>query len=546
METRYGQPRYRQRGTPLLTKGPAPCAVPLLLALLLFGGLGPLPRSVSALSEQDAPPIFQQEAGQAYPGELSTAETGTLAAALSAAVHAPAVRQKVADYHAARIDAAAAGYRGDLSFSIKPSVRTDFDPNERGSDDGSSVRYQAGASLETVIPLGLNAQDADRLNRATLALRQAESELREEVFAALVAIYAAYTDAFLATRELPVLEAELEAASSAWEASEARYQAGELAFLRALDARDDFSRAERRWEEGLLDAESAWLTLIMETGSDAGGLSDQTASALEADASGSLFPAGMNGEQGAPRLGCPAGAMSELDVPSLEHVLESLRTEHPRVVRQLDALEAARGDTEIARDPVFSSARLSYSGAGQGASISYSRRDPSLALSYDPPRLSFGDASEQDRNSGHTLTVSASFSLSAGAARTHDEEAAAVRVQKEAARFDSIVRSIEADIYARHRRMVGAEAGLELAERAEERAQAALATARVRDDLGTGLPGELLAAEAGLMRAEYEVTRAQVTLVVEQLRYVHAAHRPESLPPLVQEIIDTEMNGGVM
>ena len=417
-------------------------------------------------------------------------------------------------YQIARQEAVAAGYRGDLSFSLTPWWKASWP-----ADQDSDLYHEVSATIGTTIPIGLSAADGLQLKRALARLQGTEAELSRVVLDTAATLYSSYGAAYTAWVEIPVLEAEYDAARRLLDAEEARYSGGEISLIDLFRVREDYRRARQEVENGTMNAELLLLDLLVLSGAE-----------IPAHfGSAEMF------DDYTPQS--PTADIGRLDVPPLQSALARINADHPRIAQQQAVLDSALAGTSVPRDPLLSTLRLSYSDADdQSGSISYSLARPSLSLSYTPPPIGIGTdvTSRSDRGSSdsnrNSVTFQAVFSLGVGSARSHAIEAAEAAARYEATRLEVLTRSLEADIRSRYRRIDAAEASLESARQALQRSEASLEAIRARDALGLAAPAEPAAAHAAATRAELAVTEAEINLVGAQLAYLATAYLPHVLP----------------
>ena len=445
---------------------------------------------------------------------------GNLSAVLKTAATGADVVAARAAYETARAEAVALGYRGDLSLSLIPSWETSWVP-----DDDRDPYHELSTTFEATIPTGLNAAERLRMEQALSRTAGAEAELREALLDTVVSLHSAYVAAYLRHAELAVLEHERKAVRIRINAKEARYTSGEVSLIDLLAIREELREAEQAVEDGVMEAELALLELMLQSGTEIPRRWEP----------GALLEA-------LPPPASPTEDLAGLTVPELESAIARIGVTHPRIVKQAAVLDAAEAGTRVPRDPLLSSIRVTYSGEdGHSGAVSYSFRAPSVSLAYTPPAFDIGSepesGSNRNRSDENTISFSAVFSLSLGRERTHAEDVARTRAEYEAARLDALQRAVEAEVHSRHRRISAAEAKLELARQAEERAEASHAAALARENIGAAEPGDLEAAAAALARARFARTEAEISLAGEKLRYVAAAHTPEALPETLRDTL---------
>lgn len=419
----------------------------------------------------------------------------------------------------AQLDVTSTQYRGDLSFSLSPTWRTqwltdaDFDPY-----------HEVTATASASVPVGLSAAERARLDRAVAQTDVAAIELHGALLNQAASLYAQYAAAYSAWAELPVLESEREAARVLLTADEARYEIGELSLIDLFKTREDYRRAQQALENGSMRAELAILELLLKIGADVETLrrSDEVL-----------------------RQFSPASPLQEwedIGAGLTNYLPDALPLSHPRLVAQAAAVDAAIADMNVARDPLLTSVRVAYaSDDGHGGSVSFSVPKPTLSLSVTPPGVSVGpefpssagrSSSDKDR-----ITLSTVFSLNTTGSRTQAEDTARAAAQYEMVRLEQLWRSVEAEIQSRRRQIDSAVAAKELAREALDRAHASFEAVQSRDALGQASASERAAAVATLERARLNVLRAEIDQAVAVLNYLAAAHIPEMLPKAFHNVL---------
>ena len=432
----------------------------------------------------------------------------TLSEFLRDAANAPVVHAAQLERDSAIAQAEAAAYRGDITVSLSPSVRALWPADLEAAD--STARGEISASAEAAIPLALSAGERLRLEQAIGAVRVADARVAGAQLEAVSSIFAAYAEAWERQAEVAVLAAEREAVRRHLDAEEARLAAGQISPLEIMRARRDLELAERAHSRGRVDAELAYLDLLMKTGS-------------------SELP------DGTVYLHSPLEGITEINIPSLSQAIGAIDHTHPAVASAHAAYASALREADPLHDPLLSSVRLALSTAsGHDAAVSASIPSPALRLSYRPPPVTLpGDGRGGGQPGDHSIALSATFTLGVGASRSHAAVAAQAELDRRTAQLAAAYRSVESAILARHRYIEFAEAAVAIAERALERGESSLEAAATRERLGSAAPGELDAAEAALARARFEYDAARAELFTQQIRYLEAAHLPDALPELI-------------
>ena len=436
---------------------------------------------------------------------------------LAATDQAPAVQEARLELESARRQAAAAGYRGDLSFGLNPSVKNVWPTND------DAVYQEIGASVDARIPLGLSDADSKRLEAALDRVKTAEALLAAAYLEAASTTVSAYAEFLQRHEELSVLSAERRAARIKFEAEEAGLESGRTSLVDALRIRRDLDNAERAYSRGETDRDLAYIELLLES----------------VIAESEDFRLMLR----APHPESALGESLEFSVPHPDDAIAALDASHPRIATATASLDAAMREAQPARSPLLSSVRLSASSAdGHSGAVTASIPAPSLSLSYRPPSFTVPADAEarSDGSRKHSLTLSAVFSLYAGADRALTADTAQAQIDLRSAALAAAYQSVEASIISAYRRVESAEANINLYQNAVERAEIVYSALELRREFGTAAPGEIETAFAALERAQFEYSIARFALFDERVRYLAAANLPEALP---QHIFDPVFGG---
>ena len=430
----------------------------------------------------------------------------TLSDYLAAIDNAPDVEEARLELESARREAAAAGYRGDLTVTLNPSVKNVWPENDR------DLYQELEASVDARVPLALSDADAKRLETALDRVKTAEALLAASYLEALSATITAYGDFWRQHEELAVLSAERLAAQKKYEAEQLGLESGRTSLVDALRFRRDLDNAERSYSQARTERDLAYIELLLVSG------------AYHSEDHRLMFSA--------PHPESPLLESLELDVPHPDEAMSALDRSHPRIAAAYNSLEAARRDAEPPRNPLLSTVRLSTSFAdGHSGSVSASIPSPALSFSYSPPTFIVPTDADirSDRDRDQSVTLSAVFSLDAGSARSLSADTAQAQVDIRSANLAAAYRSVEASIVSAYRRIESAEANINLTTQAVERAEISYSAVQLRDELGTSAPGEVETATAALDRARFEYSAAQFELIDARVRYLVTVNFGEAL-----------------
>lgn len=446
----------------------------------------------------------------------------TLADALAALPATAEIITARSAYEVARLEAVAAGYRGDLLFSLSPAWKQSW-----LSDSDIDPYYELSLSAGATVPLGLSSADRVRLDRAVQRLRIAEADMRATTLDTASALAAAWLKVQIAAREIAVLDAEASALRMQLHADETLFSAGELSLGELLRSRDATHRADLAAENGRIRADSAALDLLLRSGLP---IQTELAARLISEAADSAP---------VPLVLPPMTASHPDDVVALlrQEAVSPTGTDeqrHPRIARQDALIQIALADTAVSRDPLLSTVRMALSSDGHSGSIAYSFPRPSLSLGYTPPAYGIGtplpSGSGRDSTDQNSLTLSAVFSLAVGSSRDQSIAAATVAATQEMNRLDGLLRSMEAELSARYRQIPAAQAAVELAYQARARAEATQEAIAARSRLGMVTEAESAVAAAAVARAHLNVIDAEAAVWSATLSYLAAAYHLDSLP----------------
>ncbi|TVR05740.1 MAG: hypothetical protein EA403_01685 [Spirochaetaceae bacterium] len=425
-------------------------------------------------------------------------------------------------YESARLEAVAAGYRGDLLFSLSPTWKQSW-----LSDSDLDPYHELSLTAAATVPLGLSSADRARLDRAVQRLRIAEADLRAITLDTASALAAAWLKVQISAREIAVLDVEASALRMQLNADETLFRAGELSLGELLRSRDTTHRADLAAENGRIRADSAALDLLLRAGFP---IQTELASRLIGEAEGSAPIPLVLPPMTAPH---PADVAAKLRQDAYSPTGTDGQR-HPRIVRQDALIRIALTDTAVSRDPLLSTVRMALSSDGHSGSIVYSFPRPSLSLGYTPPAYGIGSplpsGSGRDSTDQNSLTLSAVFSLAVGSSKDQSVAAATVAATQEMNRLDGLLRSLETELSARFRQIPAAEAAVELAYQARARAEATQEAIAARSRLGMATEAESAVAAASVARAQLNVIDAEAAVWSATLSYLAAAYRPDSLP----------------
>jgi outer membrane protein TolC len=269
-------------------------------------------------------------------------------------------------------------YPGDPSFTLTPETSLVTEET-----DAFPTRTELSATASVDIPLGLSRDRqlaAQTTAAALVRARETEAYARAAAYGDLLSAYRA---AWLAQRELEVLEKEYDAAAEAARTAQDRFQRGTASLREVNTADDDLVAAQIALREGMLERRLRSLELLYAAG-------------LERSMDEHLEP--------------PPDSLPDLPRPP---VLTAWAVENDPQMRTLtDSVAAFRRDINaldgVAGSPVV---RAGFSGWDQSASVAFNTASPSVTLAYGAPLYTSGTLSESRGSSSDVDTWELSFSI---------------------------------------------------------------------------------------------------------------------------------------
>lgn len=391
----------------------------------------------------------------------------------------PEVQTALLELQAAEQRYAISAFPGDPSISLSPSIAVESE------DEGVFAQQtQLSGSLSAGLPLGLSSSrrlesqtSAASLNREHVNLEQARVE-------GYVKLFTLYQQAWLAQREVGVLQAEEDAARENLRVIRQRFERGDASLSEMNTAEDELSSAENALISGTLSRRISWLELAYEIGLNPAN--EAVLEAVEAD-----FP----------------------ELPSSRD-LTAWAIEHNPEAREIsDQLSAYRRELAATRGwnpaPTFG---LSFSGWEQSASISYTSESPKLSMNYSFPLAAIGtDFEELNRgNSMDTwqLGLTVSIPLQSGQSDRLAGELLEIHIDQSLSRLEQLSTSLALEIRSRYQQYLLSKNVVEQARRSIELRRETLDTILSRrEDQRATLADELMA-RAQLKRAEFRYDSA--------------------------------------
>lgn len=385
-------------------------------------------------------------------------------------------------------------FAGDPRLTLTPSTTI-----SGAEGDWSSEETEFRASLAAEIPLGLSRFAETSVAAAEDALARARAASDYSVATAYADLLSAYHAAWLAQREVEVLETELAALEEAARVAYDRFNRG-AATLREVQAA----------EEALVEAELA---------AREGALAQRLRS-IEL-----LSTAGMPRTPPSP-LERPQVTLAE--IPRPPELTQWAIAHDPRLTGYRDTIIAVRRETDVLDGVVgMPTVRTGFSGNDQSVSAAFQTEERVLSLSYGFPVATFAslDSSGSGATSSDSWQLSFSVALplqttgsSSRRSRLAEDEQIQAGVEIIAIERDLTVaiRSAYQEYELSADRIEDARRSLDVADQLH-----ATVTSRYAD--GGATEADLLAAEAQLDRARYRLDAAEIARQEAKLRTARAA-----------------------
>ncbi|WP_394701458.1 TolC family protein [Marispirochaeta aestuarii] len=384
-------------------------------------------------------------------------------------------------------------FPGDARMSLSPGL----DLTSLKDGDFAEQR-EITAAVNTSIPLGLNPSGRAAAETAREAVSLAELELETARYNAYVDLFAAYSAAWLAQRELEVLKSELEAAGEELRIVQNLFNSGSASLNDLNDAEDELRLAEADLLAGTLAQRLSWLELA--------------------------FFAGLN-QAREEKLDLPPAEFFELPKPPDLTAWALERS--PAIRSQRNQINALRRELDARRGVVSPpTLRADFSGWEQNASLSYNMDNPELGLSYSFPLESYGpDLSSSNSNAGNTweLSFSVNIPFNTGVDTKKEQELGQSRIAQIEARLALMEDTLALQIRSLYQQYLLAEDAISQAQRALDFAEMTLQTVLDRRDSGRATAAEELSARAYFQRALFRQEQAVSARNIQILKTAQAA-----------------------
>jgi len=409
----------------------------------------------------------------------------------------PEVHTALLELEAAEQRYAISAFPGDPSLSLSPSISVK-------SEDGGEFaeQTQLSGSLGAALPLGLSSSRRLELQSSEAALSREQVNLEQARAEGYVKLFNFYQQAWLAQREVGVLQAEEDAARENLRVVRQRFDRGDASLSAMNTAEDELGSAENALISGTLSRRISWLELAYGV-----GINPANEAVLE--------PIEVN----FPELPSP----QELTAWALEHNPEA-REIKDQIGADLRELEAIRGWS------LAPTLGLSFSGWDQSVSISYTPESPKLSMNYSFPLATIGtDFEELNRGSSSVDTwemgLTVSIPLQSGQSGRLEGELLETRIEQSRSRLEQLSTSLALQIRSRYQHYLLSSDAVEQARRSIELSRETLDTILSRrEDQRATLADELMA-RAQLERAEFRYDSAVADRVEAKLFTLQTADR---------------------
>ncbi len=370
-------------------------------------------------------------------------------------------------------------YPGDPSVTLTPA--TSFVTEENG---GFPTETSVSAAASVDIPLGPSRDRRVAAQNAADGLTRAREDEEYAYAAAYEELLSAYRAAWLAQRELEVLETEYDAAAEAARTAQERFQRGTASLREVNTADDDLVAAQIALREGMLARRLRSLELIYAAG-------------LERNMNEHLEP--------------PPDNLQDIPRPP---VLTAWAVENdPQMKALTESIAASRRDISTLDGPVGSPVvRAGFSGWDQNASVAFNTASPSLTLSYGTPLFTSGELAESRGSSSDVDTWELSFSIALPLQTTGSSSRSQSLLETGMAQFliqaQERERELALEIRSRYQQYELSQETILDAQRSIEVARDVLETVSQRYESDRATREDLLLAEAHYQRSLYRLDAA--------------------------------------
>ncbi len=368
----------------------------------------------------------------------------------------------------------------DISFSLNPGV------NLLTETDGAfpgETNFKGSFSVK--IPVGLSAEEKEKLNFAIDALIYSSDTLDSTKRKTFASFYTLYQEAWLLQEEESVLHAELAAAESKADNLQSLYKEGTLALTTLTIAQEELRLKQEEYSQELTKQKIAWYELSFTTNS------------LIREDVLERFELSMDKVPSPPELTVTAFE-NDPDLKAQKRKIEQLMKTVSRLTTQN-----------------FSMSIKPYLGIeDHSVSLEYSNANPVLSAVYSFPVYTIGELPSQGNISNSTWNTGITFSISYNTGNTDkwNSSILTTNIQQESARLDYMQNLLSLKIRSEYQQYLKSLDLLEQSKRDLERIMENKKIIETKTALGQTSEYERKESDANILRAEWRLENTRIEI----------------------------------
>ena len=369
---------------------------------------------------------------------------------------------------------------GDIAISLSPGVKTT-------TETGGTFPGELSVSgvLNIKIPLGLSAEEKEKLTSAEDALNIVSDSAETTRRKSFVSLFSLYQSAWLLQEETVVLNAEGEAARTRASNMESQYKNGNVSLSALTAAQEDLQIKEESASQELMKQRIAWYEL-----------SFNVDMAIR--------------EEVLERYELP---IQELPSPP-ELSVYAYENDNGLKAQELKIEQIKRTITRLENMDMGISVKPFFSMGDNAVSLEYNVTDPGITAAYSFPVYTEGSVSTPGGSTGNTWSGGVTFNLSYNTEKSDSLNGSLEKtaLAQETARLDYMHNLLSLQIRTAYQQYLRARDLLEQAERDLARSMDNKKIVETKAELGQAADYEKMEAAASVMRAGWKVESARIEL----------------------------------
>jgi len=368
----------------------------------------------------------------------------------------------------------------DISFSLNPGVNL---LTETGGTFPGETNFTGTLSVK--IPVGLSAEEKEKLDFARDALIYSSESLDSTKRKTFANFYSLYQEAWLLQEEKSVLHAELDAAESKAANLQSQYAEGTLALTALTIAQEELRIKQEEYSQELTKQKISWYELSFTTNTL---IKDELLERFE-------LPMG--------KLPTPP----ELSVTAFEN--------DPDLEAQKRKIEQIQKTVSRLKNQNFSMSVKPYLGIeDHSVSLEYSNDNPVLYAAYSFPVYTIGELPVQGNTSNSTWNTGITFSLAYKTANTDKWNSSILltNLQQENARLDYMQNLLNLKIRSEYQQYLKSLDLLEQSKRDLDRSSENKKIIETKTALGQTSEYERKESDANILRSAWRVESARIEI----------------------------------